>query len=72
MTTPKEKAKKLFQEYFLIIGAFSYAEKTELAKKCALLFVYELLYSVTFIDNTDEEITKIVYYNDVMEEIKKL
>jgi len=72
--TPKEKAKKLVETYLKKVIELAYAETNtkELAKESALICVNELLDTVPYINNTQTEIRKRMYYMDVREEIRNL
>jgi hypothetical protein len=75
--TPKEKSKELVIK-FLNHSWISYEEGFEVssnmesAKQCALIAAKEVLNEIPYINNTDDEITKRVFWIYTIEEINKL
>ena len=70
--TPKEKAKAIFNRYFIISGFFSDARKS------SLICVDEILKEINYakIDDTDRSLDNDLdyfeYWQEVKQEIKKL
>ena len=63
--TPREKAKELFNKYYLLIDIKNY----ENTKNCALIAVDEIL---SFIEDDRNGFNWKTYYIEVKEEIEKL
>jgi hypothetical protein len=77
--TAKEKAKDLFYKFRPLaykdereVGSCKIIKEMEIAKQCALLAVKEILETIPYINNTQEECNKRLYYIEVSEEISKL
>jgi hypothetical protein len=77
--TAKEKAKYLFDKFRPLayhdqreIGSYQLMQEMHNAKQCALLAVKEILETIPYINNTQEECNKRVYYIEVSQEISKL
>ncbi|CAB4148438.1 hypothetical protein UFOVP530_10 [uncultured Caudovirales phage] len=74
--TPKEKAIELFNKYADDMNFDStYADYIEQSKKCALIAVNEILFTLNEIseeDNSTYAYHTAVFYNQVKTEIKKL
>jgi hypothetical protein len=71
--TPKEKAKDLFNKYYLFIDIKNY----ENTKACALIAVDELIAELAYIRNYDEEIDekmiiKIDQRQDYLIEVERI
>jgi len=82
MSTPKEKAIKLFKEYLEWIGksyyhdgAYSKGEEDK-AKECALVTVEEMIKEYDAIESEQVALgfinSKMEYWNEVKEELNKL
>jgi hypothetical protein len=82
--TPKEKAKELYDKYFLLHESSTdengvwivSALNKGLAKKCALIAVDEILYALNdddlYIQGETNIHDSIEYYNEVKQEINNL
>jgi hypothetical protein len=75
----KEKAKDLFYKFRPLaykdereVGSCKIIKEMEIAKQCALLAVKEILETIPYINNTQEECNKRLYYIEVLEELNKL
>jgi hypothetical protein len=74
--TAKEKANELGNKFYNG-SVFDYSKEEHLievkrAKKCAIICVNELLDTVPYINNTQSEVKKRIYYMDVRTEINNL
>jgi hypothetical protein len=71
--TAKEKAKELYEKiYFVKVNYSGCWMFKDAAKQCALICVNELLNTVPYINNTQSEVKKRIYYMDVRAEINKI
>jgi hypothetical protein len=66
--TPKQKAKELFNKYYLLIDIKNY----ENTKNCALIAVEEILDEIQPFELAWEYQSKIEFWNNVKKEIEKL
>jgi hypothetical protein len=65
MSTPKEKAIELFEQYFFKLSCYLHGVGDELAKQCALIAVDEIIFE-------SMELERMRYWNEVINEIEKL
>jgi hypothetical protein len=76
--TPKEKAIELVTKfdvkyyYKFTKGQFPVSMHNSVIKECALIAANEMLNDIPFINNTDQEASKRVFWIYTIEEIKKL
>jgi len=74
--TPKEKAKKLVDKYstYVVMWSGGIEAETQNVKQCALIVVNEMLEELDHLafDDFDYGTSKMMYWQEVKEEIKKL
>jgi hypothetical protein len=78
--TPKEKAKELVFKYENLVTGWDCYWDTEILledrlpdmKQCALIAANEMLNDIPFVNNTDQESSKRVFWIYTIEEINKL
>jgi hypothetical protein len=69
---PKEKAKELINNFYRIIPLDKMTIDYNLAKKCALIAVEEILDEIQPFELAYEYETKIKFWNNVKQEIEQL
>jgi hypothetical protein len=70
--TPREKAKELYEKiYFLKVNKNGNWMFKEAAKQCAIICLYEII-AILDKEGYDECDSKIIYWQQVAEEINKL
>jgi hypothetical protein len=73
--TAKERAEKIIYLHLVVISEESMDGDIiikQKAKQCALITVNAILKTIPYINNTQEEVNKRVYYIEVSQEINKL
>ena len=70
--TPKQKAEKLVNEFYRIIPLDKMTLDFNLAKKCALIAVDEIMSALTYLPYGLDYLNKICYWEEVKQEIEAL
>lgn len=68
--TPKEKAKKLYEEFIVLTNCASIEERDRVAKKCCFITINELIESSESYDRYNATwASQVNYWNEVLTEV---